>query len=70
MDKEMRKVIKALKAQGFDVLPTKSGHYTVRTKDGKRVTTLAGSASDHRSMKNALADVRRFVRMVEEAEEE
>jgi predicted RNA binding protein YcfA (HicA-like mRNA interferase family) len=58
MSSDQRKLEKALKAQGFEVVPTKNGHKTVR-KNGVRVTTLPGSASDHRTMKNCLADLRR-----------
>jgi predicted RNA binding protein YcfA (HicA-like mRNA interferase family) len=58
MSSDQRKLEKALKAQDFEVVPTKGGHKTVR-KNGRRVTTLPGSASDHRTMKNCLADLRR-----------
>lgn len=56
--KETRELIKKLKRQGFEVEPTKGGHYTVR-KDGRRVATLAGTPSDGRSMKNVLAALKR-----------
>ncbi|MFI5814864.1 hypothetical protein ACIA7S_28395 [Streptomyces sp. NPDC051643] len=58
MSSDQRKLEKALKAQGFEVVPTQNGHKTVR-KNGIRVTTLPGTASDHRSMKNCLAALRR-----------
>lgn len=58
MDKELRKVVKALEEQGFEVVPTKSGHYLV-LKDGRRVTTMSGTPSDRRSFANALAPLRR-----------
>lgn len=58
MDKELRRVLKALEAQGFEVRATSRGHYFV-TKDGQPVTTFAGTASDHRSMRNAIAKARR-----------
>lgn len=58
MGSDLKKLIKALEAQGFTVEPTKGGHYTVR-KDGRRVATLAGTPSDRRSWLNSLAQLRR-----------
>lgn len=58
MDKEMRKIAKALERQGFEVKVTKKGHISV-TRDGRFVVVLAGTASDWRSMRNALAAARR-----------
>ncbi|WP_213816208.1 hypothetical protein [Glaciihabitans sp. dw_435] len=58
MGKELAKIFKAAEAQGFTVSRTKSNHYTVY-KDGARVTTFAGTASDQRSIKNGLAYMRR-----------
>lgn len=58
MSIDPRKLKKALKAQGFEVVPTKNSHETVR-KNGVRVTTLPSSPSDHRTMKNCLAELRR-----------
>ena len=58
MDKELRKVIGALEAQGFEVTITRRGHVVVR-KDGRLVATLAGTASDHRSLRNGMAYLRR-----------
>ncbi|MDX3298687.1 type II toxin-antitoxin system HicA family toxin [Streptomyces scabiei] len=58
MSSDQRRLEKALKEQGFDVVPTKGNHKTVY-KNGRRVTTLAGTPSDHRSAKNSLADLRR-----------
>lgn len=58
MDKEMRKLIKALEDQGFEIRITKKGHVTVG-KDGVLIATLAGTASDWRSGRNALARLKR-----------
>ncbi|NUR01387.1 MAG: type II toxin-antitoxin system HicA family toxin [Streptomyces sp.] len=58
MSSDQRKLEKALKEQGFEVVPTKNGHKTVY-KDGRRITTMAGTPSDTRSAKNTLADLRR-----------
>lgn len=61
MNKELRELIGTLVEQGYTVRRTSKNHYLV-TKNGQRVTTLAGTASDHRSMKNARADIRRHER--------
>lgn len=58
MDKDLKKVVKALRAQGFDVTVTRKGHLMV-THEGRFVTVFAGTASDWRSIKNALAAARR-----------
>lgn len=56
---DLRKLLKALEEQGFSVERTKAGHWLVRNPEGRAVATIAGTASDHRSMKNALAYLRR-----------
>ena len=53
MDKDLRKVVKELEAQGF----TAKGHITV-TRDGRVVAVFSGTPSDWRSMRNALARLR------------
>ena len=58
MDKDLRKVVKALEAQGFDVRTTRSGHLVV-TRDGALVATFSGTASDWRSIRNGLAPLKR-----------
>ena len=58
MSGDMRRMLKALEEQGFDVTRTQRGHYEVR-KDGRRVATIAGTASDHRSIRNAVAYLRK-----------
>lgn len=58
MDKDLRKIVKELKRQGFEVRPTKRGHLAVY-HDGELVTTFAGTPSDHRSTLNALAPLKR-----------
>jgi molybdenum cofactor biosynthesis enzyme MoaA len=52
MDKDLRKIAKALKAQGFDVEITGKGHIIV-TRDGDLI------ASDRRSIRNSLAPLKR-----------
>lgn len=58
MDKDLRKITKALQAQGFDVEVTKRGHVVV-TRDGDLVATFSGTPSDWRSLRNTLARLRR-----------
>jgi hypothetical protein len=58
VDKEMRKIIRALEDQGFEITITRRGHVVV-TRDGKMIATLAGTASDRRSLRNGLAYLKR-----------
>lgn len=59
MGNDLRTLLKALRAQGFTVDRTGSGHWLVRNAEGRAVATIAGTASDHRSLRNALAVLRR-----------
>ncbi|MFD7980256.1 hypothetical protein [Streptomyces sp. NPDC059071] len=56
--KDVRQLVKRVKAQGFDVTPAKNGHLRV-TKKGVFVTMLPGTPSDWRSLKNCMADLKR-----------
>lgn len=58
MDKDLRKIVKALEAQGFEVTVTRRGHVIV-TRDGEVISTFSGTASDWRSIRNSLAPLRR-----------
>lgn len=58
MDKDLRKIVRALEDQGFEVTVTKRGHVIV-TRDGEVITTFSGTASDWRSIRNGLAHARR-----------
>lgn len=58
MDKDLRKIVKALEAQGFTVTVTANGHLMV-SRGGQVIAVLAGSASDWRSIRNALAVLKR-----------
>ena len=58
MNKDLKKILKAAKAAGFETRTTRKGHIEV-TKDGRRITTFAGTASDYRSVRNGLAALRR-----------
>jgi len=59
MNKDLRKLLDAVEAQGFTVTRTRKGHYLVRNAEGAAVTTIAGTASDHRSIKNSLSPLKR-----------
>jgi hypothetical protein len=56
---DLRKLLKAAEAQGFTVERTSKGHWLVRDAEGLAVATIAGTASDHRSWRNALAYLRK-----------
>lgn len=58
MDKDLKKIRKALHAQGFETELTKRGHLMV-FKNGRAVATFSGTASDWRALKNGLAKARR-----------
>lgn len=58
MDKDMKKIAKALREQGFEVTVTKKQHLAV-SKDGRIVAVFSGTASDWRSMRNGIAAARR-----------
>jgi len=59
MNKDMKKLIKKLADQGFTVTATRNGHYLVRDASGAAITSIAGTASDHRSIKNSLSPLKR-----------
>lgn len=58
MDKDLRKIVKALQQQGFEVELTTKGQVMV-TRDGELIATFSGSASDWRSIRNGLAPLKR-----------
>jgi hypothetical protein len=59
MDKDLRKLLKAITAAGFVVVINRKGHPEVYTENGEHVTTFSGTPSDHRSIMNALAPLKR-----------
>ncbi len=52
-------ILKQLHVQGFSYRQTKRGHWMVYNPGGLVVTTLAGTASDPRSIRNGLSALRR-----------
>jgi predicted RNA binding protein YcfA (HicA-like mRNA interferase family) len=62
MHKEIKNLIKDFEAAGFDVVLTKGNTHPKVLSNGHLVTTLPSSPSDHRSIKNAQATLRRLAR--------
>ena len=58
MDKDTKRILEAAVDQGFEVRYPKNGHPTVY-RDGRKVTSFAGTASDKRSFANSLAPLKR-----------
>lgn len=58
MNKNLKKLTKALEDQGFSVRVSKRGHILVFNSDGL-VATFSGTPSDWRSLKNSMAALRR-----------
>jgi len=56
--KDIAKVIRELRAQGFEVKPGRSGHWKVY-KDGRLIATLPATPSDVRGVRNTIAVLRR-----------
>lgn len=59
MSKEREKLLKELLRQGFTYTRTSKQHYMVRSSEGTLITTLSGTASDHRALRNSIAQLRR-----------
>lgn len=60
MNKEVKALLKDLDAAGWPTKRTSKGHHMVfHPETGRKVTTLAGTPSDPRSLKNSLADLKR-----------
>lgn len=59
MNKDLRKLLKAVEDQGFTARRTSGGHWQIRGTDGRVVAVIAGTPSDVRSWKNTIADLRR-----------
>ena len=58
MNKDVQRIVKAAKAQGFTVTTTGKGHPMFH-RDGKFVCTGPSTPSDHRSIPNLIAQLRR-----------
>lgn len=58
MDKDLKRIVKALEDQGFEVRVSRKGHVLVE-RNGAIIAVFAGTASDWRSVKNGIARARR-----------
>ena len=58
MRKDIRRLIRDLQAQGFTVKRTRRGHFRVLRED-MTVGCLPGTPGDWRSVRNAVAQLRR-----------
>lgn len=59
MDKDTKKLLKAVEAQGFTYRKTAKGHYQIRDAGGQVVCVVAGTGSDWRGLRNAVAALKR-----------
>lgn len=57
--REMDALVRKLEAQGFVCERLKNNHWRVKDAGGRFVTVMPSSPSDHRSIKNCLAVLRR-----------
>ena len=57
--KEVKQLVKKLKAQGFECIPTSNGHIRV-FKDGNRVTTISSTPSKRSSIRHAITQAKRY----------
>lgn len=59
MDKDTKRLLAEAERQGFTVRITRNGHAQVRDANNVVVTVLSGTASDHRSFRNAVSQLRK-----------
>lgn len=59
--KETRELIKFAEGLGWEVQATRRGHYKF-TRSGCGTVVISGTASDHRSIHNARAELKRNMR--------
>lgn len=57
MDKDLRKIVRALEEQGFETEVTRKGHVMV-FRNGRLIVTFSGTASDWRGLRNGIAKAR------------
>lgn len=60
MDKELKKLLKAIEAHGFQTVTSSKGHIKVYDTNGHMIAVLAGTPSDHRSRLNELRPLKRL----------
>lgn len=59
MNKELRKIIRAVEARGWTVEECGSKHYRLKSPDGCSMVAISRTPSDQRAVKNILSDLRR-----------
>lgn len=59
MDKDLKRILKAAQAQGFEIRTTTNGHPMVYDQDGQFVTQTATTPGDWRGQRNLIAALRR-----------
>jgi len=58
--KELKEIAREAERQGWRVGKTKKGHPQFFAPDGENIITAAGTPSDHRSIDNLIARLRRY----------
>lgn len=59
-DKDFKKVRKEAVKQGWRVEMTKNGHWRLYAPGGENTVHAPGTPSDHRGLKNTIAQMRRY----------
>lgn len=59
MNKELKKLIKAIEAAGFQTVTSSKGH-KVYDEDGNLLAVFSGTPSDWRSIQNSLRPLKRL----------
>lgn len=67
--KDVKKYIRQLRSNGYEVEQTRSGHYKVM-QNGKVVGTISGTPSDNRSILNTQKNIERTVREQQKSQQE
>lgn len=57
--KDTQQLFKRLRAQGFTIAQTRSGHFMIRDAAGSTVTVMPSTPSEGRGLKNAVAALKR-----------
>jgi hypothetical protein len=58
--KELKEITREAERQGWRVGKTKKGHLKFFAPDGESIVTTGGTPSDHRSIDNLIARLRRY----------
>ena len=59
MDKDLKRILKAAEAQGFEIRTSAKGHPMIYDRDGNFVTQSASTPGDWRGQRNLIAALRR-----------